>query len=222
MQLGGPPSSGQFGQVAVTGSATLAGTLQSELVGGYVPQAGDSFQVMSLRQRVRQLRGHRQPPLPRRQPLWDPVTNPTNITFTAATSVAELNMTSVNASPNPVQTGQNLTVNYTVQNNGNATAVSSWVDSVFLSTSGTIEFLGRAAGSRDPHGRRRRRRQLLGEPEGRRSPDPARELPRRRRGRQPGTGPRRRPRHHGAGHGLAGAGHRTCFDHPPAAARPRR
>ena len=47
-QLGGVPSSGQFGQVAVTGSAMLAGTLQSELVDGYVPTAGDSFPIMTF------------------------------------------------------------------------------------------------------------------------------------------------------------------------------
>ena len=66
------------------------------------------------------------------------MTNPTNITFTAAASVANLEVTSVSASPNPVETAQNLTVNYSVQNAGNATAVSSWVDSVFLSSTAAI------------------------------------------------------------------------------------
>ena len=71
--------------------------------------------------------------------LFQIQTNPTNITFTAAASLADLAVTAVTASPNLVQTGQDLTVNYTVQNTGNATSVSSWVDSVFLSSSGKID-----------------------------------------------------------------------------------
>ena len=40
------PSDG-FGQVQVTGAATLAGTLQVELLGGFAPMAGDFFQIVS-------------------------------------------------------------------------------------------------------------------------------------------------------------------------------
>ncbi len=49
VQLGGSPASGQFGQlnVAAGSSATLAGILQTELVDGYVPSAGDDFTVMT-------------------------------------------------------------------------------------------------------------------------------------------------------------------------------
>ena len=40
------PSDG-FGQVQVTGAATLAGTLEVELLGGFMPMAGDFFQIVS-------------------------------------------------------------------------------------------------------------------------------------------------------------------------------
>jgi T5SS/PEP-CTERM-associated repeat protein len=40
------PSDG-FGQVQVTGAATLAGTLEVELLGRFVPMAGDFFQIVS-------------------------------------------------------------------------------------------------------------------------------------------------------------------------------
>ncbi len=43
IQLGGAPSSGDFGLVNVTGVATLAGTLQSDLVYGYAPSTTDTF-----------------------------------------------------------------------------------------------------------------------------------------------------------------------------------
>ena len=44
-QLGGTPASGDFGQLAVTGSAAFAGMLRSEFVSGYTPTAGDNFTV---------------------------------------------------------------------------------------------------------------------------------------------------------------------------------
>jgi hypothetical protein len=38
----------QYGQLAVTGTATLSGTLDVSLVGGYVPDAGTAFQILSF------------------------------------------------------------------------------------------------------------------------------------------------------------------------------
>jgi hypothetical protein len=38
---------GGFGQVNVAGAATLAGTLNVDLAGGFMPQLGDSFQIIS-------------------------------------------------------------------------------------------------------------------------------------------------------------------------------
>src|SRR5262249_27244458 len=47
IQIGGTPVSGRFGRVIVSGSAALYGTLSISLTNGYVPQAGDRFQIMS-------------------------------------------------------------------------------------------------------------------------------------------------------------------------------
>jgi hypothetical protein len=49
-QLGGT-AAGQFGSLAVTGTATLNGTLRATLGGGYVPASGDSIQVMTFASR---------------------------------------------------------------------------------------------------------------------------------------------------------------------------
>ncbi len=46
VDIGGTAAT-QFGLVAVTGSATLAGTLDVQFVGGFTPVAGNSFQVMT-------------------------------------------------------------------------------------------------------------------------------------------------------------------------------
>ena len=124
--------------MTVSGSVALAGTLQSELVNGYVPAAGDSFGVFTYASASGNFATINSP-LYHDGNLFQVVTNPTNITLAAATSVAQLQVSSVTASPDPVQAGQNLTVNYTVQNLGNTTEVTSWVDSVFLSVNGTID-----------------------------------------------------------------------------------
>jgi hypothetical protein len=46
LQLDGT-SAGQFGTLAVTGTATLAGTLQDTLVNGYGPMPGDAFPILT-------------------------------------------------------------------------------------------------------------------------------------------------------------------------------
>ena len=43
IQLGGGPSSGDFGLVNVSGAATLAGTLKADIVNGYSPSTTDTF-----------------------------------------------------------------------------------------------------------------------------------------------------------------------------------
>jgi hypothetical protein len=48
VQLGGTPASGQFGQLAVTGTATLAGALQVDLVNGYGGNPGDVFTILTF------------------------------------------------------------------------------------------------------------------------------------------------------------------------------
>jgi hypothetical protein len=48
VQLGDVPASGQFGQLVVTGQATLDGTLQIDLVNGYMPNPGDTFTIVTF------------------------------------------------------------------------------------------------------------------------------------------------------------------------------
>jgi hypothetical protein len=48
VQIGGPPASGQFGQLAVTGTARLAGTLTVSLIDPFMPDPGDGFAFMTF------------------------------------------------------------------------------------------------------------------------------------------------------------------------------
>ena len=48
IEVGGPNAGTDFDQLAVTGQATLDGTLTVNLTGGFVPSSGDSFQVLTF------------------------------------------------------------------------------------------------------------------------------------------------------------------------------
>jgi hypothetical protein len=48
VQISACPDTGQFGQLVVAGQASLAGTLTVTLLNGFVPQVGDSYQVLTF------------------------------------------------------------------------------------------------------------------------------------------------------------------------------
>ncbi len=137
-QLGGARSSGQFGQMTATGTASLAGTLQALLANNYSPSVSDSFQVMTFASHTGSFSTVRMP-LFHGGDLFQVQTNAGNVTLSATTSAADLKVSSVSTTAAIVQTGQSLTVNYTVQNVGNALSATSWVDAVFLSASGQLD-----------------------------------------------------------------------------------
>jgi autotransporter-associated beta strand protein len=47
-EFAGPPDSGQFGQLTISGMASLDGTLNTQLVNGFVPNIGDEFVVLTF------------------------------------------------------------------------------------------------------------------------------------------------------------------------------
>jgi hypothetical protein len=48
IELGGLTAGTDHDQLAVSGAATLAGTLSVSLTGGFVPSSGNEFQVMTF------------------------------------------------------------------------------------------------------------------------------------------------------------------------------
>jgi hypothetical protein len=75
VQLGGPPASGQFGKLVVTGQANLGGKLQIDLVNGYAPNPGDSFIFITFATRNGDFTMFNIPP----GGVWDPNTG--SVTF---------------------------------------------------------------------------------------------------------------------------------------------
>lgn len=52
IEIGGLTAGSQFDRLAISGSATLSGSLNISLIGGFVPVAGDTFQIMTFGSRT--------------------------------------------------------------------------------------------------------------------------------------------------------------------------
>src|SRR5690606_10396621 len=52
LQLAGGAASGEFGRIAVTGSAALGGTFAVEAVGNFAPAAGEAYTLMTFASRT--------------------------------------------------------------------------------------------------------------------------------------------------------------------------
>src|SRR5262249_12661297 len=113
-QLGGSPSSGQFGQLVASGTGTLGGTLAVTLVNGFGPRAGNVFQVMSFASHGGTFAAITGLMAGRDQLLRADV-NATNVTLTALLNAADLSVTSISA-PTSGLAGQVVSVTATVQN----------------------------------------------------------------------------------------------------------
>jgi len=133
IQLGGTPASGQFGQVTVTAAAALDGTLKSELVNGYAPATGDGFQIMKFASATGSFATF---DLPMVGGLaFQAAASADNVVIAAKGGASDLSTTSIDSiSPTTAFAGQNVSVAYTVTDSGAAKPVTSWTDSVFLST----------------------------------------------------------------------------------------
>ena len=134
VHLAGAPSSNQFGSVAVSGSAKLAGALNVALDNSFIPTVGDAWSILTYS-------GH-----------TGDFTTFQNVSglFNAGAGSASYKLTAVNANlPNLVASGvsasasavsgQPLTVTYNVTNSGQTNATGSWTDSIYLSPGTTFD-----------------------------------------------------------------------------------
>ncbi len=138
VQLGGARGSGQFGKLTASGAGTLAGTLEANLAGTYSPTPGDSFKVLTDASQSGSFTSFNLPETV--AAFFQAGVSSTGATLTAVATQTNLAPVSINSAlPSSLVIGQNLSVSFTVKNEGTQTTpVSSWVDSVFLSTSATL------------------------------------------------------------------------------------
>jgi RHS repeat-associated protein len=140
VQLGGDPDSGQFGQLGSAGAATLDGTFNAALVGGFGPTVGQSFSVMSFPSHAGDFSTYTGLRLGR-FPLFDANLTATNLILSALTSTADLAFDSFDTASFPTNalSGQNVTLTYHVKNLNDLPAMGDWIDSVYLSVDGVID-----------------------------------------------------------------------------------
>ena len=132
VQIGSSPSDGQFGQLIVEGSAVLGGSFALTLVNGFDPTVGQQFNVVSFFSETGTFASFNG-----LDPYFIETLTSTAQEIVAATSPVDLAAASVTA-PTTATTGQQITVNWQVSNDGNQAATGSWQDSVYLSTTSAI------------------------------------------------------------------------------------
>jgi RHS repeat-associated protein len=137
-QLGGSPGSGQFGQLHVSGQASLDGTFGVSLTNGFAPRAGDQFTVMTFASRSGNFATLTGLTAGRLQ-LLEVVPGASSVIVQSLVDGADLAVQSISV-PNSGISGQNATFSYTVRNtSAGPTLPGAWLDSVYLSLSDTFD-----------------------------------------------------------------------------------
>jgi RHS repeat-associated protein len=133
VQLAGTPASQQFGQLLVTGTATLGGAFNATLTSGFGPDAGQDFKVLSYASATGTFA-----PLNAASPFFTVALNPTSLDLVDnGMNAADLVATSVTA-PTTATAGQSITVNWQAADPGSQPIAGNWQDSVYLSSTPTI------------------------------------------------------------------------------------
>ena len=135
IHIGGQPGGGQFGMLAVTGTAFLGGTLGISLDNNFIPVTGDAYSIITY--------GGHSGNFPTTQnvfPLFSPTIGASSEVLTVVNSANVPNLGASNVTAqSAVVSGQNLTVNYTVTNSSDVDATGSWTDSIYLSPGTTFD-----------------------------------------------------------------------------------
>ena len=132
VQIGGTPDSGQFGQVDVVGTATLAGAFEVDPLSTFTASAGQDFRVVTFASAT----GSFSTVLGFGSTFSDAI-NPSSFDVYAFLAPADLQLSDVSG-PMTATTGQQVSVNWQVSNQGPANAIGNWQDSVYLSYASSI------------------------------------------------------------------------------------
>ena len=135
--VGGATSGNEYGQLAVTGSATLAGSVDASTPAGFTPTVGESFPIVTYASETGgnglDFTGINSGAVS----VLQPMIGLTGITLSTVTSPANLVVQPFSVTANALA-GQNLTVTYQVDNKSPNPATGTWTDSVYLSTQQTL------------------------------------------------------------------------------------
>ncbi len=132
LQIGGTPSSGEYGQVAVTGSAALGGDLNVAFVNGFTPTFGDDYPVLAFASATGSFAT-----VAGLSSGMTATQTATALDLDSAAVGADLAITSVNT-PSTAAVGQSIAVSWDVKDVATTAAAGNWQDSVYLSPTATI------------------------------------------------------------------------------------
>jgi YD repeat-containing protein len=135
--LGGTPASGQYGHVASTGAATLAGTLNVSLANGFGPIIGNTYPILTFASSSGSFATVNGLTLGR-FPLFSTQVSSTNFSLVTAANTADLTPTDVEVLTPSVHSGDIASITYTVKNTGGMPATGDWYDMVYLSLTSAI------------------------------------------------------------------------------------
>jgi RHS repeat-associated protein len=127
IEIGGHPSSQQFGQVSVTGQASLAGALFVQLVGGFGPSGGDQFSVLTYAAKQNSFTD-----LSGIAPFFTANVGNTSTVLTSTGPAANLAAQSITTPPDGT-VGQTVSIDFTISNTAAVPIDGNWTDSVYLS-----------------------------------------------------------------------------------------
>ena len=139
VKVGGTTAASQYDQVAVSGQASLGGTLNVSLINGFGPAVPETFAALSASGVTGSFAATNLPSIDG-QAAFSVQTTATTVNLNAIINSPDLSVAGSSiVVPGGMGTpGQNITVNYTVANLSPAAATGSWTDSVYLSPDGTV------------------------------------------------------------------------------------
>ena len=193
LKIGGATAGTLFDQVNITGTAALSGTLNVSFTNGFAPGSEESFDVMNFAGSSGSFLTFHFPSIDGSPAL---ITNAmqTSLNLIAVTTAPDLAASDVSFTPAQALLGGMITVDYSVTNLGTvATTAGSWTDSVYLSTTTTVDANAVAAGPGHAHRQLECARELLGIADRKPARRHDRRLSRDRRHRQRLAGARPQP-----------------------------
>jgi RHS repeat-associated protein len=136
--IGGPPGSGQVGTLNTAGPLTLDGTFTVNLVNGFGPSAGQSFQVMTFAGLTGNFATFNGLKVGGVQ-VFSFALNPIHLILQTVTSLADLEADSMNLTGFG-KLGENVSIPYSVRNlSATVAATGSWFDSFYLSADDKLD-----------------------------------------------------------------------------------
>ena len=130
--ISGTPASGQFGKLAITGAAMLAGTFHLDLASGFTPPTGSVYPVLTYASAAGTFSSFTGLPQQMTQ-----VQGPTSLNLLVA-AASGIDLLPTVTAPTSAAPGEPIAVNWSVTNQGSSAASGSWLDAVYLSPASTI------------------------------------------------------------------------------------